>query len=66
MKMTKPSSTITAAALSGMFMSVVWGAIKTWKPELELDPMLVSGSTTFVSALVGYRKRENVLSRAVA
>lgn len=44
-----------------MAMTVVWGAVKTWKPELDLDPTLVSGSTTFVAALVGYLKRENVL-----
>jgi len=59
--MNKPSSTITAAGLAGMGMTVLWGAVKTWKPELELDPTLISGSTAFVSAVVGYVKRENVL-----
>lgn len=59
--MKKPSSTITAAGLAGMGMTVLWGAVKTWKPELELDPTLISGSTAFVSAAVGYFKRENVL-----
>jgi hypothetical protein len=60
-KLSRPSSTITAAALAGMFMTVVWGVVKTFMPEIELDPMLVSGSTTFASALVGYLKKENVL-----
>jgi len=59
--MNKPSSTITAASLAGLAMGVLWGAVKTWRPELMLDPMLVSGSTTFVSALVGYLKKERVL-----
>lgn len=59
--MNRPSSTITSAALAGMGMTVVWGAVKTFYPELELDPTLISGSTTFVAALVGYFKRENVL-----
>ena len=59
--MNKPSSTITAATLAGMGMTVLWGAVKTWKPELMLDPMLVSGSTTFAAALFRYFKKENVL-----
>lgn len=59
--MKRPSSTITAAGLAGMGMTVVWGAVRTVYPDLELDPTLVSGSTAFVSALVGYFKKENVL-----
>ena len=47
--------------MAGMGMTVVWGIVKTFFPEVELDPMLVSGSTTFAAALVGYFKRENVL-----
>ena len=59
--MNRPSSTITSAALAGMGMTVVWGAVKTFYPELELDPTLTNGSTVFISSLVGYFKRENVL-----
>lgn len=59
--MNRPSSTITSATLAGMGMTVVWGAVKTFYPELELAPTLISGSTTFVAALVGYFKREKVL-----
>lgn len=44
-----------------MGMTVVWGGVKTFFPEIQLDPMLVSGSTTFAASLVGYLKRENVL-----
>jgi len=58
--MNRPSSTITFAGLTGMGMTVVWGAIKTWMPEIDLDPMLVSGSTAFASAAVGFFKKENV------
>jgi len=60
--MNRPSSTITAATLAGMGMTVVWGGVKTFLPEVQFDPMLISGSTTFAAALVGYFKRENVLT----
>ena len=59
--MNQPSSTIKAAGLAGLGMGVIWGGVKTYWPDLQLDPMLVSGSTTFVSALVGYLKPERVL-----
>ena len=58
--MNKPSSTITAAALAGMGMTVVWGLLSSFT-EIQADPMLISGSVAFVSALVGYFKKENVL-----
>lgn len=61
MALQAPSSTIKAATLAGMAMTVVWGAVKTWKPELALDPTLVSGSTMLASGIVGYLKKENVL-----
>mgnify|MGYP000934935898 CR=1 FL=1 len=60
-KMSRPSSTITAAGLAGMSVTVFWGVIKTVYPDVELDPLLVSASTTLVAALVGYFKKENVL-----
>lgn len=58
--MNKPSSTITAATLAGLGMTVLWGLVSTFT-EFEVDPMLVSGSATFVGALFGYFKKENVL-----
>jgi hypothetical protein len=62
--MNKPSSTITAAGLSGMAITMLWGIVKSFWPEVVLDPMLISGSTVFVSSLVGYLKREKVLKPA--
>ena len=60
--MNKPSSTITAATLAGMAMTVVWGLVSTFT-SYQVDPTLVSGSVTFVAALVGYFKKENVLGK---
>jgi len=61
MEFNRPSSTITAAGLAGMFMTVFWGAVKTFFPDFDADPTLISGSTALVAAWVGYRKKENVL-----
>ena len=58
--MNAPSSTITAAALAGMGMTVIWGLLSSFT-EIKADPMLISGSVAFVSSLVGYFKVENVL-----
>ena len=58
--MNRPSSTITFAALAGMAMTVLWGLVSTFT-EYKVDPLLVSGSVTFVISLVGYFKKENVL-----
>ena len=58
--MNKPSSTITAAALAGIGMTVIWGLVSTFT-DFKVDPMLISGSATFVAALFGYLKKENVL-----
>lgn len=60
--MNKPSSTITAATLAGLGMGVVWGLINTFT-DFVVDPMLISGSTAFASALAGYFKKENVLAK---
>ena len=59
--MERPSSTITAATLAGMAMTVFWGAISTFT-SIQPDPTLVSGSVTLAAALVGYFKKENVLN----
>ena len=60
MNISRPSSTITAAALAGMGTTVVWGLVATFT-EFKIDPMLISGSTTFVAGLFCYIKKENVL-----
>ena len=60
--MNKPSSTITAATLAGMGMSVTWELIATFT-NIELSAGMVAASVTFVVALVGYLKKENVLTK---
>jgi len=56
----KPSSTITAATLAGMAVTVLWQLVATFT-DVQPTPGLISGSTVFVSGLVGYLKREKVL-----
>ncbi len=58
--MNRPSSTITAAALAGMGTSVMWQLIDTFT-SVEVSAGLIAASVAFVSALVGYWKKENVL-----
>lgn len=58
--MKRPSSTITAAGLAGLAMSLVWGTINEFT-SVTISAGYISMSTAFVSALVGYLKRENVL-----
>lgn len=57
--MRKPSSTISAATLTGMGLTLFWELAAQF--GLEVRPTLVAASVTFFSALVGYYKRENVL-----
>ena len=58
--MNRPSSTITAATLAGLFMSLFWGSINEFT-ELTISAGYISLSVTFVSGLVGYLKKEKVL-----
>jgi len=58
--MNKPSSTITAATLAGLGVALGWEIVATFT-DVTLSPGLIAGSTAFVSALVGFFKRENVL-----
>ena len=58
--MNKPSSTITAATLAGMAMSLFWGSINEFT-ALTISPQYVALSVTFASGMVGYFKKENVL-----
>jgi len=56
----KPSSTITAATLAGMGMAAIWALVDNFT-AVSVSPTVVSTTTTFISALVGYMKRELVL-----
>lgn len=57
--MNKPSSTITAATLAGLGMTMFWELVMQFS-SMDWRPTLVAGSVTFVSAVVGYYKKENV------
>ena len=58
--MNKPSSTITAATLAGMGMTLFWEMFQQFS-TLDVRASLVAVSVAFVTALVGYVKKENVL-----
>lgn len=58
--MQQPSSTITAAFLAGMAMSLAWLVAGEFF-DVHASEALVSLSVTFVSSVVGYFKRETVL-----
>ena len=58
--MNKPSSTITAATLAGLGMTFLWEIVMQFS-TMDWRPTLVAGSVTFVAALAGYFKKENVL-----
>ena len=58
--MNRPSSTITAATLAGLAMTLFWGSVNEFT-ELSISAQYVSLSVTAVSGLVGYFKKENVL-----
>jgi len=59
--MNKPSSTITAATLAGMGMTLFWEMFQQFS-TMDVRASLVAVSVAFVTALVGYAKKENVLS----
>jgi divalent metal cation (Fe/Co/Zn/Cd) transporter len=61
MKMNKPSSTITAAALAGMGMTLFWQSVMYFQLMPAPPPSMVAASVTFVASAVGYYKKENVL-----
>ena len=58
--MNRPSSTITAATVAGVLMSVFWGTLNEFT-AITVSPGYISLTVTAVSAVVGYLKRENVL-----
>ncbi len=58
--MNKPSSTITAAGLAGMGMTLFWEMFQQFS-TMDVRASLVAVSVAFVTALVGYAKKENVM-----
>ena len=63
MNLSRPSSTITAATLTGMVIALIWeivAMITTLEPSLGL----VASSVAVGSGIVGYFKREKVLKLA--
>lgn len=58
--MNKPSSTITAATLAGLAMSLMWGTVNEFT-DLVISPGYVSLSVAFASGLAGYFTKEKVL-----
>ncbi len=60
--MNKPSSTITAATIAGMAAALVWELVATFS-AVEPTAGLIAGSTALASAVVGYFKREKVLTK---
>ena len=56
----KPSSTIQAASITGLGMSLFWLLVPEFS-DAEVSPEIISVSTAFVMAVVGYLKKENVL-----
>jgi len=59
--MNQPSSTITAAFLAGLATALFWAVWNWLEPQYIPPAEVVSLSTTFISSVVGYFKRENVL-----
>ena len=60
MKFSKPSSTIQAASITGLGMSLMWLLIPEFT-DITVSPEIVAATTAFVMAVVGYFKKENVL-----
>lgn len=61
--MNQPSSTITAATLAMMGLTLLWEIAAQF--GLEVRPTLVAASVTFAGALCGYFKKENVYPNGV-
>jgi predicted membrane-bound spermidine synthase len=61
--MNAPSSTITAASLAGMGMTLMWELVMQFNLIGPVRPALIAGSVTLVAAIVGYFKKENVLTK---
>lgn len=60
MALSKPSSTITAAALAATAVTLLWALVDNFS-SISVSATVVSGSTAFVATAFGYFKKENVL-----
>ncbi len=58
--MNKPSSTITAATLTGVAVSFAWELVAQFT-SADIRPTLVATSVTLAIALAGYFTKETVL-----
>ena len=62
--MNKPSSTISAAVISGAIASVMFGVVSVFAPEQYalVPPGMEAGTAVIVGAGFGYFKKENVIN----
>ena len=61
--MNKPTSTITAAAISGAIASVMFGVFAIFDPihYALVPPGFEAGVAVLIGTIIGYLKRETVL-----
>jgi hypothetical protein len=61
--MNRPSSTITAAALSGGLAALLFGLLSIFFPDQyqQVPAGMESGTAVLISSVVGYFKRERIL-----
>lgn len=61
--LSRPSSTIQAAAISGALAAVAFGVLAVFGPELyaRVPPGMEAGVAVLIGACAGYAKKENVL-----
>ena len=61
--MNKPSSTITAAAISGATAAFAFGLLSIFGPEYYklVPPGMEAGAAVLIGAVIGYLKTETVL-----